>query len=132
MTPLERLRQRDRLKTISRCPSCGAWVSWRHQPAARRRAATDPTTCQHQPAQPHRLDEQQSNKGRARQLEIAREVREAKFEDARWLIESGVHATEIARRLDTTVDALSRLARRWGADDIAAYCERERQRGRAA
>ena len=60
--------------------------------------------------------------------EKARAEREYRFEEARRLMAWGVHPDRIAAQLDTTRQALSKLAERWGATDIHAYVRGARDR----
>lgn len=65
---------------------------------------------------------------RHRSADKARAEREYRFEEARRLMAWGTHPDRIATQLDTTRQALSKLAERWGATDIHAYVRGARDR----
>lgn len=63
------------------------------------------------------LREQRRADALADKIDPAKE-REYKFEEARHLLMFGTHPDRVAEQLHTTREALAKLARRWGADDI--------------
>ena len=55
------------------------------------------------------------------QVARAAKRREERFEDVRWLMSSGTHPDDIARRVGASRAAIEKQAREWDAPDIARY-----------
>lgn len=72
----------------------------------------DPGSARIEPRDPDRHDKQRAH---------ATRLREERFEDVRWLMRSGTHPDDIARRIGTTRAAIERQALKWKAHDIARY-----------
>lgn len=72
----------------------------------------DPGPARIEPREPDRHEKQRDH---------ATRLREERFEDVRWLMRSGTHPDDIARRIGATRAAIERQALKWKAHDIARY-----------